>query len=225
MNKLSSLIIIALVTIGSIIYFSWTIRHADVATTHNISVTSSANHNTNSSSNLVSTIVYSGHQVPYSAVFGNPDTSSWEKYCLASNKCLKFNPVYKLCPSQVGNTSALYLMENPTCIGNQDAPAFVIQKLLSPDQTPTIESGYIFTLTQKVKPSEQVTTDEIIGSVNNHTLTCYNTHIDRECKLTYLNGEAYSLDGRSYNNASLPQPELQKIRASFDGLVRSMLEQ
>ena len=168
-------------------------------------------------------VIFTGKQVNYDQAFGQPDTSAWSSYCIGDTKCFKYDPSYTLCPSSIGNTEAYYLLHG-ACEGNQDAPLFVIQKLLDPGEQPTIEPGYTFDLEQKVPIQDQVQSDEITGTAHGRDLTCYDTKINRECKVTFSDGSSYSLDGRDYNNANYSTEDMQHTRNAFDGIVRSLLE-
>ncbi|MBI2984619.1 MAG: hypothetical protein HYY50_03270 [Candidatus Kerfeldbacteria bacterium] len=180
-----------------------------------------ANANTTGRTDLVSAVTMTGRQVQYSTAFGQPQTSSWPEHCLADTVCFRYNPAYAACASTVGTETA-YLLEDEPCEGSQDAPAFVVQRIPPDPQTAPIEPAYTFDFREQVAPDLQVESDEIVGEVSGRKLTCYNTKYDRVCKVTYPDGQEYSLDGRGYNSAS--GEELTTIRSTFDAMVRTMLE-
>lgn len=212
--------LVAIIVVGLGAYF-WIVSKPEATnskTTNN--PLGGVNANNTNQTTLVPAVVMTEKKVDYTGAFGNPNTTTWPKSCVTGDVCFQYDPTYTACNSTID--TEVYLLESGPCQGSQDAPAFVVQLIPSVGQQAVIESAYTRDLTEQVSANQQVRSDEITGQVQGRTLTCYNTLLDRVCKITYSDGTSYSLDGRGYNDQAAQATT--KIKNTFDGLVRSMLE-
>ncbi len=168
-------------------------------------------------------VIASGKQIPYENSFSTPDTKGFRKYCVNDSICFKYSTSFFACPSSL-DEDTVYLMEGVTqCEGLNDAPVFVVQKIPADGETVPTPPAYTTIFLPLSFIQDQVTSDEIYGSKNNRTISCFNTKFDRVCKVTLSDGSAYSLLGSWYNQSDGVELRVSMYRNTFDAIVRLMM--